>query len=130
MEKTIHWKYYSFHLRAKGSTNQAENHQTELEKLKDDLNGQLSRLRVDYAEKVEDLERRLEVALGAKLEHMMALREEVEKIKYQQPNPFCQGYELELHFVQSPSHFALHADRYPFQTKVGLERSRLSRNKN
>lgn len=50
-----------------------------MEKLKDDLNGQLSRLRVEYDEKVEDLEKRLEVALGAKLEHMMALREEVEQ---------------------------------------------------
>lgn len=59
----------------------------------------MSRLRVEYDEKVEDLERRLEVALGrvickifyahcsrkspfisgAKLEHMMALREEVEQ---------------------------------------------------
>ena len=50
-----------------------------MENLRDDLNGQLSRLRVDYDDKVEDLERRLEVALGAKLEHMMALREEVEQ---------------------------------------------------
>ena len=50
-----------------------------MEKLKDDLNGQISRLRAENDEKVEDLERRLEVALGAKLEHMMALREEVEQ---------------------------------------------------
>ena len=50
-----------------------------MENLKDDLNGQLSRLRVECDEKVEDLEKRLEVALGAKLGHMMALREEVEE---------------------------------------------------
>ena len=50
-----------------------------MENLKDDLNGQLSRLRVECDEKVEDLEKRLEVALGAKLEHMMKLREEVEE---------------------------------------------------
>merc|ERR1719189_1597968 len=50
-----------------------------MEKLKDNLNGEISRLRVEYDDKVEDLERRLEVALGAKLEHMMALREEVEQ---------------------------------------------------
>ena len=50
-----------------------------MESHKDELNGQLSRLRVECDEKVEDLERRLEVALGAKLEHMMALREEVEQ---------------------------------------------------
>ena len=50
-----------------------------MDKLRDDLNGQISRLRAENDEKVEDLERRLEVALGAKLEHMMALREEVEQ---------------------------------------------------
>ena len=50
-----------------------------MEKLKDNLNGEISRLRVEYDDKVEDLEKRLEVALGAKLEHMMALREEVEQ---------------------------------------------------
>ena len=63
----------------KRAASQAESHQNELERVKDDLNGQLSRLRVDHDEKVEDLEKRLEVALGAKLEHMMALREEVEE---------------------------------------------------
>ncbi len=36
-------------------------------------------MRADYDDKVEDLEKRLEVALGAKLEHMMALRDEVEQ---------------------------------------------------
>ena len=70
--------FQAFEERKRAST-QAENHQNELEKIRDDLNGQLSRLRVDYDEKVEDLEKRLEVALGAKLEHMMALREEVEQ---------------------------------------------------
>ena len=50
-----------------------------MENLKDDLNGQLSRLRAECDEKVEDLEKRLEGALGAKLEHMMALRDEVEQ---------------------------------------------------
>merc|ERR1711902_268143 len=56
-----------------------EHHQEEMDKIKDDFNGQISRLRVEYDEKVEDLEKRLEVALGAKLEHMLALREEVEQ---------------------------------------------------
>ena len=50
-----------------------------MDKLKDELNGEISRLRAEYDEKVEDYEKRLEVALGAKLEHMMALREEVEQ---------------------------------------------------
>merc|ERR1719367_1379369 len=50
-----------------------------MDKVKDDLNGQISRLRAENDEKVEGLERRLEVALGAKLEHMLALREEVEQ---------------------------------------------------
>ena len=41
-----------------------ERHQEEMDKIKDDFNGQISRLRVEYDEKVEDLEKRLEVALG------------------------------------------------------------------
>ena len=41
-----------------------EHHQEEMDKIKDDFNGQISRLRVEYDEKVEDLEKRLEVALG------------------------------------------------------------------
>lgn len=63
----------------KRAANNSEHQQEEMEKLKDDFSGQISRLRVEYDEKVEDLEKRLEVALGAKLEHMMALREEVEQ---------------------------------------------------
>lgn len=63
----------------KRSAAHTEHHQEEMDKIKDDFNGQISRLRVEYDEKVEDLEKRLEVALGAKLEHMLALREEVEQ---------------------------------------------------
>ena len=63
----------------KKAASHSDNQQEQMENLKDDLNGQLSRLRVECDEKVEDLERRLEVALGAKLEHMMALRAEVEE---------------------------------------------------
>merc|ERR1712061_16481 len=39
----------------------------------------MSKLRTEHDEKVQDLEDRLQVALGAKLEHMMALRDEVEQ---------------------------------------------------
>ena len=38
--------------------------QSELESLKVDLEGQINRIRAEYDEKVEDLEKRLEVALG------------------------------------------------------------------
>eukprot|EP00095_Tigriopus_kingsejongensis_P009992 maker-scaffold984_size73453-snap-gene-0.17 protein:Tk09992 transcript:maker-scaffold984_size73453-snap-gene-0.17-mRNA-1 annotation:"hypothetical protein OXYTRI_06834" len=61
------------------ATELAETSQGELEALRDDLTGQMARLRVEYDEKVEDLENRLQVALGVKLEHMMALRDEVEQ---------------------------------------------------
>ena len=75
---TFNLKLQAFEERKKAATH-SEHQQEEMEKLKDDLNGQISRLRAENDEKVEDLERRLEVALGAKLEHMMALREEVEQ---------------------------------------------------
>ena len=68
----------AFEERRKASS-EGDRHQEEMDKLRDDLNGQISRLRADYDDKVEDLEKRLEVALGAKLEHMLALREEVEQ---------------------------------------------------
>lgn len=63
----------------KRATANSDRQQEEIDRLKDDFNGQISRLRAENDDKVEDLEKRLEVALGAKLEHMMALREEVEQ---------------------------------------------------
>ena len=39
----------------------------EMRKLRDELNGEINRLRTSYDEKIEDLERRLEVALGRSL---------------------------------------------------------------
>merc|ERR550539_183869 len=50
-----------------------------IQKVKEDLEEQMSTLRKQHDEKVTNLEDRLQVALGAKLEHMMALREEVEQ---------------------------------------------------
>ena len=42
----------------------SENHSREIEALKADLNGQLSAMKTSYDQKILDLERRLEVALG------------------------------------------------------------------
>merc|ERR1719277_382154 len=53
--------------------------QEEHDKLKDDLNGELTRVRADYDEKIEDYEQRLEKALADKVEKMLVLREEVEQ---------------------------------------------------
>merc|ERR1711981_362623 len=50
-----------------------------IQKVKEELEEQMSTLRKQHDEKVTNLEDRLQVALGAKLEHMMALREEVEQ---------------------------------------------------
>ena len=36
----------------------------EMEKMKEDLEGKITKMRSEYDEKVEDLEKRLEVALG------------------------------------------------------------------
>merc|ERR1711872_394816 len=56
----------------------SEKFQEDHDKLKDELNGQLTRLRADYDEKIEDYEQRLEKALADKVEKMLVLREEVE----------------------------------------------------
>ena len=48
------------------------------DKLKDQLNGEMSRLKADYEEKIDDYEKRLEKALADKVEKMLQLREEVE----------------------------------------------------
>merc|ERR1719277_2234606 len=53
--------------------------QEEHDKLKDELNGELTRVRADYDEKIEDYEQRLEKALADKVEKMLVLREEVEQ---------------------------------------------------
>ena len=53
--------------------------QEDHDKLKDELNGELTRLRADYDEKIEDYETRLEKALADKVEKMLVLREEVEQ---------------------------------------------------
>ena len=44
------------------------------------LRSRLESLETESSSRAADLERRLEVALGAKLEHMLALREEVEQV--------------------------------------------------
>ena len=41
-----------------------EKSETEMDALREDLNGQISRLRAEHDEKVSNLESRLEVALG------------------------------------------------------------------
>lgn len=56
----------------------SEKFQEDHDKLKDELNGQLIRLRADYDEKIEDYEQRLDKALADKVEKMLVLREEVE----------------------------------------------------
>merc|ERR1711874_34531 len=50
----------------------------EMEKLKDDLSGQIVRLRAEYDEKITDYEARLQKALSEKVEKMLEMREEVE----------------------------------------------------
>ena len=52
--------------------------QEDHDKLRDELNGEISRIRADYDEKIEDYEQRLEKALADKVEKMLVLREEVE----------------------------------------------------
>ncbi|CAB4064334.1 NUAK family SNF1-like kinase 1,Serine/threonine-protein kinase par-1,NUAK family SNF1-like kinase 2 [Lepeophtheirus salmonis] len=51
----------------------------EMEKLEADYSKELATLREEHDRQIKNLEKRLEVALGAKLEHMEALREEVEE---------------------------------------------------
>lgn len=52
--------------------------QEDHDNLRDELNGEISRLKADYDEKIEDYEERLEKALADKVEKMLVLREEVE----------------------------------------------------
>merc|ERR1712147_480117 len=54
----------------------------DMEKLKDDLSGQIVRLRAEYDEKIIDYEARLQKALSEKVEKMLEMREE-EKEKMQ-----------------------------------------------
>merc|ERR1711915_217763 len=56
----------------------SEKFQEDHDKMKDELNGEITRLRADYDEKIEDYEQRLEKALADKVEKMLVLREEVE----------------------------------------------------
>merc|ERR1719412_444047 len=56
-----------------------DNNKHAIEKVKSELETQMTKLRSEHDDKVQDLENRLQVALGAKLEHMMALRDEVEQ---------------------------------------------------
>eukprot|EP00091_Calanus_sinicus_P022325 TRINITY_DN7014_c0_g1_i2.p1 TRINITY_DN7014_c0_g1~~TRINITY_DN7014_c0_g1_i2.p1 ORF type:complete len:152 (-),score=47.30 TRINITY_DN7014_c0_g1_i2:281-736(-) len=56
----------------------SEKFQEDHDKLKDELNGQMTRLRADYDEKIEDYEQRLEKLIADKVEKMLVLREEVE----------------------------------------------------
>merc|ERR1711874_349575 len=50
----------------------------DMEKLMDDLSGQIVRLRAEYDEKIIDYEARLQKALSEKVEKMLEMREEVE----------------------------------------------------
>ena len=52
--------------------------QEDHDKLKDELTGEISRLKAEYDERIEDYEARLEKALADKVEKMLELREEVE----------------------------------------------------
>ena len=52
--------------------------QEDHDKLRDELTGEISRLKADYDEKIEDYEERLQKALADKVEKMLVLREEVE----------------------------------------------------
>jgi len=54
-------------------------YQQDHDKLKDELTGQISRIRAEYDEKIGDYEKRLEKALGEKVDKMLELREEVEE---------------------------------------------------
>ncbi|XP_040567448.2 LOW QUALITY PROTEIN: uncharacterized protein [Lepeophtheirus salmonis] len=56
-----------------------EKYEHEKEKLEADYSKELATLREEHDRQIKNLEKRLEVALGAKLEHMEALREEVEE---------------------------------------------------
>ena len=56
----------------------AEKFQEDHDKLRDELKGEMSRMKADYDEKIEDYEARLEKALSEKVEKMLELREEVE----------------------------------------------------
>eukprot|EP00096_Caligus_rogercresseyi_P000413 TRINITY_DN10856_c0_g1_i1.p1 TRINITY_DN10856_c0_g1~~TRINITY_DN10856_c0_g1_i1.p1 ORF type:complete len:734 (-),score=239.40 TRINITY_DN10856_c0_g1_i1:136-2337(-) len=57
----------------------AEKYEQEKEVLGKDFAEELSSLRAEHEKQISSLESRLDVALGAKLEHMMALRDEVEE---------------------------------------------------
>merc|ERR1719341_2787206 len=52
--------------------------QEDHDKLREELTGEMSRLKADYDEKIEDYEERLQKALADKVEKMLVLREEVE----------------------------------------------------
>lgn len=52
--------------------------QEDMEKMRDELSGQITRLRAEHDEKIEDFESKLEKAMTDKMEKMLALREEVE----------------------------------------------------
>ncbi len=71
---------------------QAVRSERELEQLRQRLEAATS----EGEEKVADLERRLEVALGAKLEHMLALREEVEQEYADRMDELRDMYRVEM----------------------------------
>jgi len=52
--------------------------QDDHDKLKEDLSGQMNRLRAEYDERIEEYEKKLEKAVADKVEKMLVLREEVE----------------------------------------------------
>jgi len=54
-------------------------YQEDHDQMKDQLNGELTRLRAEYDEKIEDYDQRLDRALADKVEKMLVLREEVEQ---------------------------------------------------
>ena len=60
------------------SDKMSQKFQEDHDKLRDQLNGEIGRLKAEYDERIEDYEQRLEKALSDKLEKMLVLREEVE----------------------------------------------------
>ena len=55
-----------------------EQNQEAFDKMKDELNGQMTRLRAEHQEKLEELEARLEKANSNRFSSMFQMKEEVE----------------------------------------------------
>ncbi len=78
------------------------------------LRSRLESLETESSSRAADLERRLEVALGAKLEHMLALREEVEQVtSLEKQRVFC------VHTQYTPNAEACVSQKY-FESKCNV----------